>query len=1476
MYLENPDNYIVTDITIDGTKVEIQKNTTENGIAVIELEAYPQKYYDSYKFSNIKYKEKEDGEEKNLAKEYRIDMIFYKYIKSYEDWQAISTIDPENYLLMIDLDFTGKKEVNRNIVINRLETTGTTEIRTIKGITINNSVNKNSVNLIQKVLGNMKNINFENITINDNSPGTNNYVNIIHFNYADLENISFNEITLNAPKENYVSAIGINYAQNVNGIEVNNTNITGREYVSSFIADAKNSEGRTYKNIIGTNLKVLGERNYIGGLIAALDTNYSEQLYLIDNIVLRDSTVTGTSATSTYVGGIGGLMGCNNCTVENTTVKGGRYVGAVFGHQRNQYAVNNIVTNSTIEAYEYYAGGIGGYTMNLYDSYVNNSTIILSATNTYGGGGISGFRNSYTMRNCGVTNVTVTGNGTEMGGIAGRQTGGNTYTSYVQDSTINGPSKVGGITGEFYGGWILQSVVTNTLVNATETYAGGIAGLFGNHEQAHGYMREIEVIDTDIKANDFAGGFVGGIKYPLYYPQNVYSLYFEGFVESNGDNVGLASGDEFDSDILLLNRIAVYEGARANQQKAENLKYKNEGIINLLDGVKFKKGYYLDNNGVEISHYNYPNAAYSDEFILLKEGKSYTIGFHYNSGNDWLRVKLYDMNGKHIGDMTSTNVNKYIGRTHAFGGVDKVTFNVLEDCQIKIMYYNYDQIDSYYLYEVDYGTNKLDPEKVLNTKELKNQITWTRYLSDDKKVDYANDSKLLFEYTYFDFKNLNGKIGNVIVEDLSGNNLSGRLKISESNKNGIIFDGVNDEMEIPGYRATQEFTVTANITEYFNTTGYQYYFSSEDFGQKNNGFGVFVHGRQIYVRINGSNYGTIVQLAMNVPTEITVTYKNNQTINIYKNGIWMQEINAKKTINVLDTAQTMIAPDYMDGTNLRKFGGILKYLTVYDRPLELDEIKANYKGKGIVTNNEGLQLHYDFSNIGYISEDGYYPTTFDASLGYAADNQMKTPLPKSDNRDYYITTTNSNPSNLSTSNPTINMLDRPISEIYKVYPSSINTINIEFIDLYSDVSFKYSYGKYESEHQKTKQKVYTLTYDYKNDIDLTIKSSNDEKTFTIKASELANTIKLIDNKYYYISNNTLYEKQEELVKNVVHIYNNLALTKDNKIYNISTKETTEPIFRKGISINAIPIYESEINNTLIKTYYYYTEITNEDGTKVEREGQLTSKDGRLYMFNNNDYSKQNMNIFNSYNKEEYQITLTEGSLVTLKSELKYPLYFLNKEIEEVSQDLNTNNPYILIRYSNGFIYAFDYYKGEELYSTGPHLEISLTEYVIDTLSNDYVMSSNKTYKSTSKLKDIILGSTDQEVYDRLLSGGKVEENNNSNNTANISKPQTEEAETTYTNNSVLKDSLIQVYNYNTGKYELYSAKELLNTQQEEVITTESRIENDAFLYNYFYGSKVSQFFQKSKVFIIIAIIIVIIINLMMVAKHLSKKEAKTA
>ena len=82
------------------------------------------------------------------------------------------------------------------------------------------------------------------------------------------------------------------------------------------------------------------------------------------------------------------------------------------------------------------------------------------------------------------------------------RSGGNVYASYVQDCTIKSLNKAGGMYGIQTGswGWSNQIRVTNSTVVAENSMAGGISGDFGNAENAHAYMKEMQISNTQIKA----------------------------------------------------------------------------------------------------------------------------------------------------------------------------------------------------------------------------------------------------------------------------------------------------------------------------------------------------------------------------------------------------------------------------------------------------------------------------------------------------------------------------------------------------------------------------------------------------------------------------------------------------------------------------------------------------------------------------------------------------------------------------------------------------------------------------------------------------------------------------------------------------------------------------------------------------------------------------------------------------------------
>ena len=624
-------------------------------------------------------------------------MIFYKYIKNYDDWQNISKEYAENYLLMADIDFSSRKDVNVGVLINRLETTGADEYHTISGIELNVTKNVIGTNIIQKVISGMKNIIFDDIKVTDTSTSTNNYSNLIMYNYGELENLVFKNINIDSPKENYVSIIGANYGLKINNINLDNVTINGREYVSGFIAYPYNREDIKYNNINAINMNITGERNYVGGVFGNMPNHHNFQT--TTNVSIKDSNIKSTGAGFSYIGGISGVGDCNYCYVDNVEVTGARYVGGMTGYQRAYYDTGNKVVNSRVNVSEYYGGGMYGQSLYIYDSNVSDTIVTTLNASTYGAGGFSGYKTAYNHRSCGVTNVTVTGNGTEHGGLVGRMTGGSIASSYVQDSMVNGTSKIGGLVGTHLGGTISHSTATRSLVNATDSYAGGIVGLFGNTEGSHGALRQTYVTDIDVRANVFAGGITGGLKYPLINYSYIERLYFEGSVlATSGRGSGIGTGDAYNEEITRSFKMGYYEKATVNKDKLVSLVSNNISPYNMISDNPLVHGKYLDDStGLEKTYYAYPTAAYTSQFIELEKGKTYQFGINNKTGRDAYRILFYDKNGKFLRVLSEGTTNNYYINDMNTISTDKVIFTSLLDQKIKIYFYYFEDIEFYYL-----------------------------------------------------------------------------------------------------------------------------------------------------------------------------------------------------------------------------------------------------------------------------------------------------------------------------------------------------------------------------------------------------------------------------------------------------------------------------------------------------------------------------------------------------------------------------------------------------------------------------------------------------------------------------------------------------------------------------------------------------------------------------------------------------------
>ncbi len=1451
-YLRNNNHFTIDDIEIEDMNVRVTQNSYQDGISIVTVEAQPLKYFDSYYVKGIKYHTEDANEQLYSKKSIFLEMPFYKYLRTYEDWQNISKYDAENYILLNDIDFTGRT-FNRDVLFNRLETISDSEVHTLKGFRVTQTSSKQDLNIIKKVMSSIKNIQFEDIDIEFLQTTNNDYTNVIGYVYGEIHNISFKDVILNAPYKNRVALIGRGYTHLVDGVKLKNITISGRTYTCSLFGYYENSDDLLINNIEAENLNVTASANYVGGIFASITGSTSDNVVNITNISLKDSTVIAPN--STYVGGIGAYAGGSYAVVDNVTVKGKTHVGVAFG-ATNVYNIYDVtVKNSYVEGSDHYIGGMAGQIRYyLYDSLVENTRVEGTSETTYAVGGISGYHSYNNMLRNSVKDTVVNNNGNQTGGVIGELANGTISYTSVDNVIVNGVDKVGGMVGTLTSGTINTARVTNCTINAQGSNVGGFVGHFNNSVSSstfyEGSIRQSMVLSTTITGNSNAGSFVGKKNEKLYNPQNNYGLYSDSTVTTNDNySAGLATGDSSNQEFVNLPRMGFYNGSIINGQPIKNSVSNNINNDNLI--TDFYQGYLNDSTGAPETNYNYPLASYTN-FIKLEAGKSYLLQGKnvVKSSTDIFRVKLYDINRNYLTNLgDNTNTYNYMGNYYSLTNNAEVYFTPIRDVYIRVVYLY--EVEETTLKEIESTYANLVETRIFTEYQLRNRLLWNRYVSDSHGFYYR--SHFNYDNAAWDFTTLNNEATNVTVSDRSGNNRDAKASFTTLNESGIFTGGVRDQVLVNNYTPSSDITINATFTSY-NGNSYQYLFSYRD-ASNNNGVGLYIGGKTICITINGSNYSTSYTVPLFKEVNVTMTYENNKTAKVYVNGTLIYtNNNINRAIKTSANAKTYIANDtrYSDGY---KFVGYVKNIDVYSRTLPANEIANNYYSATGITDTSNLELSYDFSELNFVGV-GYYP------LLVGPKKQADVPLPSRANGVTGGLPAGSNRVKAGVSRD-------KLEGNYHIYPSGIDTINIEFDKLTSDLSFSYQMGEEKLEYTKVEQRVYTLKYDYKSNIEIKIKNAYEEKIENFESKDLAKTISIYDGAYYHIDNNKLYNSHELVRDNALNIYKNLVLLDDGKIYNIATNRVQNTLATTNLIRTTLPLYQATLNGSIVSTYYSFTEVIDTDGEVRENDYQLVYKDGYLYMINSNNKNNSNL-IVNYYNGNEYQISLGNNKeIYSYKASLELHSSFINTNIKEINADFDSNLPIIMVRYENGEILVLNYYNGDKLFSSGEPQSISLTSYIGLSLRSNDVARSTRSYKDNNTLNDSLNSVSDKDII-KLLEETKA--NNKKNVVIDDSNDNNEDNKDAIIKNNEINNQYVMTYNEDKEEYELYDIEDVLLGDSPN--TVNSKINSNKTLYNYFYNNtKVYDVLKDNRLLIYIAIIILIIVNLVYFVLKSRKKEA---
>lgn len=601
---ENPNNSEIVGIGFDYFKIlSTNKLVTQNGITSIEVTVEPERYLDTYKLSKIIYKE--NGETKEFAKSIKIELQFYKNIGSFEDWQNIDSVVPENYRLVSDLDFTGKVNVNTGVKIARLE--GIDSGYTIKNLVINS--NSVSQSLIDVLTTNLSNVNFDNIKIT-NTRTSGNYNCIVKISYADINNVNLSNIIIDAPKMSYSAPIAISRGYHISNINLSNIDIKGTNYSAGFIGYAF---ANGYNDITGTLLTVVGQ-TYTGGIIGYVAyTDYPA--YYSFNVT--DSNITGTN----YVGGAFGVGFADNSSIRNSNITGSSYVGGYTGSENSLNNRNVTVDGCIIKGTGTYIGGAFGYGSHIiYNAYVLNSTVTGTLATTKYVGGILGYATGWAIYDSGISDSSITSLGSYVGGIIGHQNSKSVHYSFVYNTTVSGDSGIGGVAGYVQNGNV-GYVNVNAYITASSTNASGVFGYMANANSTNASnpcrIFYTMVMGGKITASANAGGLVGFSEAPLYSGHFYSDIVATTITTTNTFGyTSAAIGNNRDYNSLISN-LLVYNNMKINGESVSSITGNGLSSINYVTLANLKIQSTYTNRGFSTSRYTFTTLA-SNKAPLVK------------------------------------------------------------------------------------------------------------------------------------------------------------------------------------------------------------------------------------------------------------------------------------------------------------------------------------------------------------------------------------------------------------------------------------------------------------------------------------------------------------------------------------------------------------------------------------------------------------------------------------------------------------------------------------------------------------------------------------------------------------------------------------------------------------------------------------------------------------------------------------------
>lgn len=455
--LETPTDatYEVTSLTIENLLQDSSKglqNIPASGAGRVTTWYLPEDeqehWQDSYLLTKITYKKTVNGKTTvgyaDFSKDpVRIPLVLYCDIYSVETWTANINENNnygnyENYRVTDNIDFTGKG-YTINAKLGRLKGATNNGMAKLSGINISGS----QTNLIFRLNSELSNICFENCSVSSTDRDG---IGLIGASAADIKDVEFKDIQINnnSANINFTGMIGYQVGGTFENISMENIEVNCKKSTQHYVGGLVGySTGSTlYKNINAKNIIVTGSARISGMLGATSRASFEDITFEDINVIGRYSSVGGIVGENNSPRTSNNALHMWNVTVKGTPAKdaNGRVTGSTTVIEFRQDSVNADYIGGI-------AGKCGGYqigfgrTGSAAGSGINVEGIVVKGSKSYIGGafGFSSGCMKVTVEDTLITNNNTTsryGVWSRVGGVSGAQQFENNYNN-VYNTTID-------------------------------------------------------------------------------------------------------------------------------------------------------------------------------------------------------------------------------------------------------------------------------------------------------------------------------------------------------------------------------------------------------------------------------------------------------------------------------------------------------------------------------------------------------------------------------------------------------------------------------------------------------------------------------------------------------------------------------------------------------------------------------------------------------------------------------------------------------------------------------------------------------------------------------------------------------------------------------------------------------------------------------------------------------------------------------